>query len=58
MRCAYPDSRSRTAASSSTTAKPSAVDSARAARAMPWPYALAFTTASAFAPFADSRATL
>src|SRR5438445_290225 len=45
-----PAARSRTASWKSSTAKPSAAPSARAARSTPWPYAFALTTAHSLAP--------
>src|SRR6267378_1015367 len=52
-----PATRSRTASWKSSTAKPSAASSARAARSTPWPYAFALTTAHSLAPLAYARAT-
>src|SRR6267142_2305359 len=52
-----PATRSRTASWKSSTAKPSAASSARAARSTPWPYAFALTTAHSLAPLAYAFAT-
>src|SRR3989441_6934526 len=52
-----PAARSRTASWKSSTAKPSAASSARAARSTPWPYAFALTTAHSLAPEAYAFAT-
>src|SRR5947207_9286843 len=52
-----PAARSRTASWKSSTAKPSAASSARAARSTPWPYAFALTTAHSLAPLAYAFAT-
>src|SRR5213079_1223195 len=52
-----PAARSRTASWKSSTAKPSAASSARAARYTPWPYAFALTTAHSLAPLAYAFAT-
>src|SRR6266480_4170686 len=49
--------RSRIASWKSSTAKPSAAPSARAARSTPWPYAFALTTAHSLAPEAYAFAT-
>src|SRR5439155_1593979 len=48
---------SRAASWKSSTAKPSAASSARAARSTPWPYAFALTTAHSLAPEAYAFAT-
>src|SRR5256884_9188430 len=52
-----PAARSRAASWKSSTAKPSAASSARAARSTPWPYAFALTTAHSLAPEAYAFAT-
>jgi len=56
MRRVYRCSRSVEAASSSTSARPSASSSAGRTRVRPCPYALALTTARIFAPGAAARA--
>src|SRR5438105_1543097 len=52
-----PAARRRAASWKSSTAKPSAASSARAARSTPWPYAFALMTAHSLAPLAYAFAT-
>src|SRR5712664_1113040 len=53
-----PATRRRAASWKSSTAKPSAASSARAARSTPWPYAFALMTAHSLAPEAYAFATM